>query len=62
MIQVTPNDKSVFVSWNTTSEEECSGAVINYTVFYGTQIGPMLSKSTTDLNDVFICCEQVYVF
>ncbi|KAK2856059.1 hypothetical protein Q5P01_004794 [Channa striata] len=42
-ITVDPNDKSVFVSWDTKSQEECSGTVINYTVFYGTQTGPMLN-------------------
>lgn len=58
MIQVTPKDRSVFVSWNTTSQEECAGAVLHYTVFYGGQTEPMLSKFPTDVNDVFTC----YVF
>ncbi|XP_026196918.1 interleukin-31 receptor subunit alpha-like [Anabas testudineus] len=43
IISVEANDKSVFVSWNTKSQEECSGAVINYTVFFGAQNGPMLN-------------------
>ncbi|XP_026173833.1 interleukin-31 receptor subunit alpha-like isoform X1 [Mastacembelus armatus] len=42
-IGVEAKDKSAVISWNTMSQEECSGAVINYTVFYGTQKGPMLN-------------------
>lgn len=34
---VEPYDTSAFVSWDTTSEDVCSGAVLNYTVFYRNQ-------------------------
>lgn len=41
--QVEPNDKSALVSWNVKSEGACSGAVVNYTIFYGIQEGPQLN-------------------
>lgn len=51
-IDVQANDKSALVSWNMTSREVCSGAVVSYTIFYSTENGPQLSKSTTDLFEV----------
>ncbi|XP_029985188.1 interleukin-31 receptor subunit alpha-like [Sphaeramia orbicularis] len=33
-------DRSAQVSWNIKSQEVCSGVVVNYTIFYGTQLVP----------------------
>ncbi|XP_035851389.1 interleukin-6 receptor subunit beta-like isoform X2 [Sander lucioperca] len=38
-IRVKANDKSALVSWDVKSQEACSGAAVNYTVFYRTQDG-----------------------
>lgn len=46
---VEPYDKSASVSWIVESREACSGAVVNYTIFYYTQKGPLLSEYTTYL-------------
>uniref|UniRef100_A0A8D2ZIV4 Fibronectin type-III domain-containing protein n=1 Tax=Scophthalmus maximus TaxID=52904 RepID=A0A8D2ZIV4_SCOMX len=40
---VQANDKGATVSWTTKSQEDCSGAVTNYTIFYGSQEGPALN-------------------
>ena len=48
-VTVRADHRSARVKWVTQSQEECSGVVINYTVFYGTQGGPSLSKPSTDL-------------
>ncbi|XP_038583795.1 interleukin-31 receptor subunit alpha-like [Micropterus salmoides] len=40
---VEPYDKSASVSWIVESREACSGAVVNYTIFYYTQKGPLLN-------------------
>lgn len=58
IIHVQAKDKSALVSWNVTSQEACSGVVVNYTVFYGVPDGPMLnetldgSKQDTYLKDL----------
>uniref|UniRef100_A0A3Q0RQT3 Interleukin 31 receptor A n=1 Tax=Amphilophus citrinellus TaxID=61819 RepID=A0A3Q0RQT3_AMPCI len=45
-IRVEADHRSASVSWDTTSQSECSGAVINYTVYYYEgQNGPMLNVS-----------------
>ncbi|XP_034435635.1 interleukin-31 receptor subunit alpha-like [Hippoglossus hippoglossus] len=44
---VRANHRSASVSWITQSQEECSGAVINYRVFYRTPEGPMLNVNST---------------
>lgn len=49
IINVQTEDKSALVSWTVKSQEACSGVVVNYTVFYTTENGTQLSKSTTDL-------------
>lgn len=46
--ELKAKDKSVLVRWTVKSQEACSGVVVDYTIFYGTQEGPPLSKSTTD--------------
>lgn len=46
-IDIYAKDKSATVSWKLESEE-CSGVVVNYTVFYRATEGPLLSKTTTD--------------
>ncbi|XP_074471621.1 interleukin-6 receptor subunit beta-like isoform X1 [Sebastes fasciatus] len=54
-IHVQTNDKSALVSWNVTSQEACSGAVVNYTVFYGEPpLNDTLdgSKQDTSLKDL----------
>ncbi|XP_040920253.1 interleukin-31 receptor subunit alpha-like [Toxotes jaculatrix] len=54
-ISVQPYDKSVHVKWNTDSQEECSGDVINYTIFYSTQKGPVLNVTVNSTNqDIFL--------
>lgn len=47
-IQVEAKDKSALVRWTVSSRAACSGAVVNYTVFYSTQEGPQLSKHNSD--------------
>ncbi|XP_068564446.1 interleukin-6 receptor subunit beta-like [Cebidichthys violaceus] len=47
------NAKSALVSWNVKSQEACSGVVVNYTVFYGTQKEPQLNV-TVDGTKQFI--------
>ncbi|XP_030576771.1 LOW QUALITY PROTEIN: interleukin-6 receptor subunit beta-like [Archocentrus centrarchus] len=45
-IRVEADHRSASVSWDTTSQSECSGAVINYTVYYYEgQNGPVLNVS-----------------
>ncbi|XP_069371346.1 interleukin-6 receptor subunit beta isoform X2 [Paralichthys olivaceus] len=52
---VRANDRSATVSWITKSQEECSGAVINYTVFCSTQEGPTLNVTVDSTKrDVFL--------
>lgn len=46
---VQAEDKSALVSWTVKSQEACSGVVVNFTIYYSTQKGTQLSKSTTDL-------------
>ncbi|CAN9507897.1 unnamed protein product [Ophioblennius macclurei] len=41
-------DKSADVSWDTRSKGACSGAFVSYTVFYGTQEGPLLNVTGDD--------------
>lgn len=48
IVGVQANDKGATVSWTTKSQEDCSGAVTNYTIFYGSQEGPALSKAVTE--------------
>ncbi|KAF0023746.1 hypothetical protein F2P81_024376 [Scophthalmus maximus] len=43
IVGVQANDKGATVSWTTKSQEDCSGAVTNYTIFYGSQEGPALN-------------------
>lgn len=43
IIDVQTKDKSALVRWNMKSQEECSGVVVNYTIFYMTQNGPQLN-------------------
>ncbi|GLD49584.1 interleukin-31 receptor subunit alpha-like protein [Lates japonicus] len=43
IVDVRPYDKSAYVSWSTKSQEECSGAVINYTILCSTQGSPVLN-------------------
>ncbi|XP_058469182.1 interleukin-31 receptor subunit alpha-like [Solea solea] len=40
---VHASDKSADVKWSTKLQEECSGAIINYTIFYSSQEGPSLN-------------------
>lgn len=40
-ISVQAKDRSAYMSWNVQSQDKCSGVVVNYTVFYGTQNGPL---------------------
>ncbi|XP_035764311.1 interleukin-6 receptor subunit beta-like isoform X4 [Neolamprologus brichardi] len=42
-ITVVPGQRQAFVSWNTKSQKECSGAVQSYTVNYKAQDGPYLN-------------------
>lgn len=53
IINLQTEDKSALVSWTMKSQEACNGVVVNYTVFYTTQNGTQLSKSTTDLFEVW---------
>ncbi|KAM7395172.1 hypothetical protein PAMA_006771 [Pampus argenteus] len=43
IIDVQAKDKSALVSWNIKSQEACSGVIVNYVIFYGTQNGPQLN-------------------
>ncbi|XP_044024261.1 interleukin-31 receptor subunit alpha-like isoform X2 [Siniperca chuatsi] len=45
IIDVQAIDQSARVTWTVKSQEACSGVVVNYTVFYGTQKGPQLNVS-----------------
>ncbi|XP_041814733.1 interleukin-31 receptor subunit alpha-like [Chelmon rostratus] len=48
--ELKAKDKSVLVRWTVKSQEACSGVVVDYTIFYGTQEGPPLNvtvESTT---------------
>ncbi|KAA8583052.1 hypothetical protein FQN60_015598, partial [Etheostoma spectabile] len=47
-IRVQANDKSALVSWHVNSQEACSGAAVNYTVFYRTQDGGPQLNVTVD--------------
>nr|XP_020459565.1 interleukin-6 receptor subunit beta-like [Monopterus albus] len=58
IISVEAKDKSAILSWSTRSQEECSGAVINYTVFYGTQKGPTLNV-TVDYTKQDLCLKDL---
>lgn len=52
-ITVVPGHRQAFVSWNTTSQKECSGAVQSYTVnYYKAQDGPHLSEYAAHLCEV----------
>lgn len=54
-MNVTAYDKSAFVSWSVTSQEICSGVVVNYTVFYSTQKGPQLNVTVDGTKqDIFL--------
>ncbi|XP_068610205.1 interleukin-6 receptor subunit beta-like [Brachionichthys hirsutus] len=46
--QVYPNDRSAYVSWRVTSQEACSGVVVNYTVVYCATEGPQLNVTVID--------------
>lgn len=49
-ITVVPGQRQAFVSWNTKSQKECSGAVQSYTVnYYKAQHGPYLSEYAAHL-------------
>uniref|UniRef100_UPI0037E87E8F interleukin-31 receptor subunit alpha-like n=1 Tax=Semicossyphus pulcher TaxID=241346 RepID=UPI0037E87E8F len=43
IVNVEAYDKSAFVSWDVTTQKECSDAVVRYTVFYTAQNGPQLN-------------------
>lgn len=52
-ITVVPSYRQAFVSWNTKSQKECSGAVQSYTVnYYKTQDVLYLSEYATHLCEV----------
>lgn len=59
-VDVRPYDKSAYVSWSTESQEECSGAVINYTVLCSIEGSPVLSKSYTDLYEICTWVEEIF--
>lgn len=61
IIDVQINNKTAFVSWNMKSQEVCSGDVVNYTVFYGTQNEPQLSESTMTegVNFLWYCINSI---
>lgn len=52
-IDVKAKDRSAFVSWKVTSQEACSGVVVNYTVFYraenGTWIDDTVASTKQDI-------------
>ncbi|XP_072306427.1 interleukin-6 receptor subunit beta-like [Eucyclogobius newberryi] len=43
IVNLETYDKSAHLSWSVKSEEKCSDAVVNYSVFYGTVNGPELN-------------------
>ncbi|XP_076011052.1 interleukin-6 receptor subunit beta-like isoform X2 [Genypterus blacodes] len=49
-IDVTAKDKRALVSWTVDSQKPCSGAVVNYTVFYGTPNGLQLNVTLDSTN------------
>lgn len=49
-IGVEPQDKSARVNWNVVPMTECSGMVINYTVFYWNNTGPVLNVTVGSHN------------
>lgn len=58
-IQVEAKDKSALVRWTVSSRAACSGAVVNYTVFYSTQEGPQLNI-TVDETEQFILLKDLH--
>ncbi len=59
-INVQANDKSALVSWNVTPQDACSGAAVNYTIFYSTEEGPELGKSSAVFFEVCKWIEDIH--
>ncbi|XP_008282578.1 interleukin-6 receptor subunit beta-like [Stegastes partitus] len=49
IIDVKAYDKSAYVSWDLKSQEECSGVVNDYTVFYGTLLNVTVDSKKQDV-------------
>ncbi|XP_056261264.1 interleukin-6 receptor subunit beta-like [Seriola aureovittata] len=55
IVNVQAYDKSANVRWDTKSQEVCSDAVINYTIFYSAQKGPTLNVTVDGTkHDIFL--------
>ncbi|TMS11963.1 Granulocyte colony-stimulating factor receptor [Larimichthys crocea] len=51
---IQARDTSAIVSWIVKSEEPCSGDIVNYTIFYGTQDGPQLNVTVGNTTQEFV--------
>lgn len=47
-------DRSAQVSWNIKSQEVCSGVVVNYTIFYGTQLVPEFNVTVENTTEIIL--------